>query len=204
MPRKPTTPGQERIIEQALLLLKSDGFAGFNMRKLSQSLGMTSGAAYRHFGGKEKILEIAADRILADIPIDEGQEDWRKAFVEHARAYRKVFQDYPGVGAYLTLHLGETELRQAAIARGIAVYMKAGLSKADSLRTAAILNAFLSASAGSGIAPPSAKAGRPSGGSDPDRIRPLDERSFEFGLQLLMAGIERHVEISRGQATALS
>ncbi len=182
---------QEHIIAAALGLLREVGFHGFSMRALAADLGVTVGATYRHFGGKEKILEVAADRILAAIPFTDGDGDWRRAFMENARAYRATFRQYPGVAAYLTLHLGETSIRQQAIEQSIAVLIRAGLTRTQALRTAAALNAFLRASAGDGDMLRGAGAGRPASRSDARGRLELDEASFQLGLELFIGGIEK-------------
>jgi TetR/AcrR family transcriptional regulator, tetracycline repressor protein len=181
---------QEHIIAVALGLLREVGFHGFSMRALAAELGVTVGATYRHFGGKEKILEVAADRILSAIPFTESDGDWRLAFRQNARAYRATFREYPGVAAYLTLHLGETSVRQQAIEQSIGVLIGAGLPRNKALQTAAALNAYLRASAGDGDALPKAGAGRPASRSDARGRLELDEASFQLGLELFIGGIE--------------
>lgn len=184
---------QDSIIAAAVNLLAKDGFHGFSMRALATNLGVTVGAAYRHFGGKEKILEMAADQILAAIPFTDGGGDWRRAFVENARAYRVTFRQYPGVAAYLTLHLGETSVREKAIEQNINLLIGAGLSRTKALQTAAALNAFLRASAGDGAMRASSAAGRPAANKQPGGRLDLDEASFDVGLELFIGGIEKLV-----------
>ena len=190
--RKPGVPlDQDHIIAATLRLLGEGGFRGFSMRALASDLGVTVGATYRHFGGKEKILEVAADKILAAIPFTDGNGDWRRAFLENARAYRATFRQYPGVAAYLTLHLGETSIREQAIEQSIAVLIRAGLSRTEALRTAAALNAFLRASAGDGDMVPNSGAGRPVSRNPTGGLLELDEGSFQLGLDLFIGGIEK-------------
>lgn len=187
---KEATRNQERIVAATLELLRDQGFDGFNMRGLADALGLTPGAAYRHFGGKDKILSMAADRILQSIPMVDGVADWREAFAANARAYREAFRRYPGLPAYLTRHLAETSTRKLAIEESVAILMRAGLSHGDAMRTAGVLNAYLRASVGSSGQPGQAR-GRPSTRDDGDARLDLDDATFEFGLQLLIGGIER-------------
>lgn len=184
---------QEQILSTALRLLREHGFHGLSMRALAAELGVTVGATYRHFGGKEKILEAAADQILTSIPFTDGQGDWRRAFIENARAYRAVFRQYPGVAAYLTLNLGRTSISKQAIDQSLDILIKAGLSRTRALQTAAVLNAFLRASAGDAMSLASSSAGRPASREGSQVRLELDEASFQLGLDLLIGGIEKRL-----------
>lgn len=184
---------QDQILATALRLLGEDGFNGFSMRALAAELGVTVGATYRHFGGKDKILEAAADQILTAIPFSDGGGDWRRAFVENARAYRGTFRRYPGVAAYLMQNLGRTPISKLAIDQGVGVLITAGLSRSRALQTAAVLNAFLRASAGEGAARPRSGAGRPVNRDVSRGSLELDEASFQLGLDLLIGGIEKQL-----------
>jgi Transcriptional regulator len=44
------------LIAAGLTMLCRDGFAGFSLRKLSQELGVSHAAAYRHFRNREELL----------------------------------------------------------------------------------------------------------------------------------------------------
>jgi len=193
MPKKTPIPlSQERIIEAAVRLLQRDGFDRFTMRSLAIELGVATGAVYRHSGGKENILALAADFILDDIRVAGHDEDWRIALTQNAQAYRIVFKRYPGVAAYLTMHLGETPVRQQAIKHSIGILLRAGQNKSDAHHTAAVLNAYIRASAGDGDAMPRTRSGRATR-KQGARSLALDDVSFQHGLSLLIAGIEHAI-----------
>lgn len=199
MRKSGVTLDQDFIIATAVRLLGEFGFRGFSMRALAADLGVTVGATYRYFGGKEKILEMAADHILSAIPFTDGADDWRHAFAENARAYRAAFKRYPGVAAYLTLHLGETSVRQQAIAQNINLLIGAGLPRSRALQAAAAINAFLRASAGEAGMADRFGAGRPAKRYDSMQRLDLDDASFELGLALFIGGIEAMIERQNGE-----
>lgn len=184
---------QERIIEAAVKLLERDGFEQFNMRALAAELGVATGAVYRHSGGKENILALAADRILDSVGTIGTDRDWRAALTRNAKAYRELFKRYPGVAAYLTVHLGETPVRQQAIQHSVGILTRAGETRSEAMRTAAVINAYIRASAGNGDATTRARAGR-SSRRKKDRSLGLDDACFQHGLSLLIAGIEASIE----------
>ncbi len=51
------TPRQQEIIEQAIKIISKDGFQELTIRNLSQAIGVTEGAIYKHFKSKFEILE---------------------------------------------------------------------------------------------------------------------------------------------------
>jgi AcrR family transcriptional regulator len=189
---------QNHIITAAINLLEELGFQGFSMRALATNLGVTVGATYRHFGGKEKILDMAADQILSSIPFSDGAGDWRLAYAENARAYRIAFAQYPGVASYLTLHLGETSVRQQAIAKNINLLINAGLPRSRALQAAAAINAFLRASAGEVTLSNRRGAGRPAKTTKALEKIGLDDASFELGLKIFVRGIEVIIKTENG------
>lgn len=181
---------EDRIIDAAVKLLEREGFERFTMRSLATELGVATGAAYRHSGGKENILALAADRILDGISVAGRDKDWRIALTQNAKAYRKVFRRYPGVAAYLTMHLGETPVRQRAIQHSIGILQRAGQTTTEAMRTAAVLNAYIRASAGDTM--PRTHSGRSSKKAGASSLA-LDEVDFLHGLGLLIAGIEASI-----------
>ncbi len=183
---------QDRIVEAAVRLLAQDGFEQFNMRGLAAELGVATGAVYRHSGGKENILALSADRILSGVSLAGSDEDWRAALASNAMAYRELFARYPGVAAYLTIHLGKTPVRQEAIQHSIGILRRAGQTQSQAKRTAEVLNAFIRASAGNGDVLPQTRAGRSSRKHRKQSLS-LSDASFQHGLSLLIAGIEASI-----------
>lgn len=52
------------IVEQAGALSKKEGFAGTGVDRLMQASGLTSGAFYKHFTGKEELLQAITEAEL--------------------------------------------------------------------------------------------------------------------------------------------
>lgn len=48
---------KERIIETALRLFAANGFSGTSMQDIASELGITKAALYKHFSGKQEILD---------------------------------------------------------------------------------------------------------------------------------------------------
>ena len=54
---------KERIIETALELFSKSGYLGTSMSDIAEKIGITKGALYKHFGGKQEILERIVERM---------------------------------------------------------------------------------------------------------------------------------------------
>lgn len=54
---------KERIIETALELFAQKGYLGTSMSDIAKRLGFTKAALYRHFAGKQEILDRIVDRM---------------------------------------------------------------------------------------------------------------------------------------------
>lgn len=56
---------KERILAAALEIFSQKGYAGTNIRELSESLGLVKSAMYRHFESKEAIWNTLLDELIA-------------------------------------------------------------------------------------------------------------------------------------------
>ena len=56
---------KERILAAALDLFSQNGYAGTNIRELSESLGLVKSAMYRHFESKDAIWNTLLDELIA-------------------------------------------------------------------------------------------------------------------------------------------
>ena len=56
---------KERILAAALEMFSQNGYAGTNIRELSESLGLVKSAMYRHFKSKEAIWNTLLDELIA-------------------------------------------------------------------------------------------------------------------------------------------
>ena len=88
---------REKIIEQSIKVIKKKGILGASVDTIMESLGLTSGALYSHFSGKDELLALSiekqihslADFISTLIEKDkkEGFRNWIQYYLseEHVR-----------------------------------------------------------------------------------------------------------------------
>ena len=89
--RRPLT--RAAIVDAALALLDREGLAGLSMRKLAQELGAGAASLYWHVGDKEELLSLLLDRIVgeSEIPAPDPA-NWQEQVKEMGRASRRLFQ----------------------------------------------------------------------------------------------------------------
>ena len=54
---------REKILENALEMFANKGYEGTNIRELSDTLGVSKGAMYRHYESKEKLWDSVVDKV---------------------------------------------------------------------------------------------------------------------------------------------
>lgn len=57
---------KERILEAALELFAQSGYSGTSMNDIAKQMGITKGALYKHYTGKQEILDRIVERIESD------------------------------------------------------------------------------------------------------------------------------------------
>ncbi|MFL5642189.1 MAG: TetR/AcrR family transcriptional regulator [Chloroflexota bacterium] len=73
--RAPLTRG--RVLEAAVDLADREGIDAVSMRRLGQELGIEAMSLYTHIRGKEDLLDGMVDVVVAEIPVDTVGPDWR-------------------------------------------------------------------------------------------------------------------------------
>jgi TetR/AcrR family tetracycline transcriptional repressor len=128
-PREPVTP--ERIADAALRVIDAQGLDGLTVRALAQELGVGTMTLYWYVQNKDEVLDLVADRMLADVIFPPPEQDWhvsvregatavRAALLRHARAVPIIV----GRGSF-----GPNGLRM--IEASIAVFRAAGFEPDD-------------------------------------------------------------------------
>ncbi|WP_449485929.1 TetR/AcrR family transcriptional regulator [Streptomyces avidinii] len=205
---RPPRLDQGRTIETALALLNDSGLDALTMRRLAGAMGVQAGALYRYFETKDDLLTAMAERMMADASVaPEGGADWSDRLSVLARALRQALLAHrDGARVFAGTHsTGPGTLGFAEACAG--VLRDAGFADADAGRA---LMAVVHFTLGHTLEEQAAL--RPGGGSpaDPDVLREavssggyphltaalptLTEADyaphFEFGLALLVAGLE--------------
>jgi AcrR family transcriptional regulator len=96
---------RDEIIDAAVKLTAEVGLDNFSMRLLSDRLGGTPMAIYRHVRDKDELSSLVADAVMARVHIPEANSGtWRERLRSLVLSAREVYADYPGVAAYNLSH----------------------------------------------------------------------------------------------------
>jgi AcrR family transcriptional regulator len=94
-PRGPRGRGRqglsrEEIVDVAIAIADSEGAEAVSMRKIAQVLRAGAMSLYWHLAGKEHLLELMLDALIADVDVPEPSGDWQQDLRVQARSQRKV------------------------------------------------------------------------------------------------------------------
>lgn len=101
--RGSTTPTQ--IVDAALEIIDSEGFAALSMRRLASRLGVFPTSLYWHVGNRGQLLGMVCERVLSAIelpPVDLAWRDWLFAFGLRTRA---VIGGHPRFAGYFVTNI---------------------------------------------------------------------------------------------------
>ena len=202
---------RQKIVEAAAAILERDGYDALNMRSIAAELGVKATALYRYVDSREDLDDILFDHLmLGCVPALEG-EDWRadlKAIAEAWRSRLLTRRDATRIAlAQVSIGPNLLPLMEAALD----VLRRSGLNDDDLIEAYQIhtlfVHSFASSQAtyralqarpnGLRYAPPAPEwfEAYPIVSSVAERLtQPVDfDKRFAFGLNALIAGIERRV-----------
>lgn len=201
--RVPKT-SREQVLRAALDLLNDEGLDRLSTRRLAQRLGIESPALYWHFKNKAELLSAMAQEISNvghNVPIPKGTRGWRLWFAENARTFRLSLLAYrDGARVHAGTRPSENDL--ARITPKVTYLIRVGFSRDDALTALYIggqytLGSVLEEQARSAYL----TEGNESTSALPKKVREVSEAmtmsfhngaesAFEFGLQLLIDGLD--------------
>ena len=210
-PREPLT--RDRVIDAALRLMDAEGLEAVTMRRIAREVGVEAMSLYHHVEDKEDLLDGICERVMAEFPFPEPSDDWREDCRRGARAWRQLVQRHPNVIVLFAEQRGPVRTIESMrpTEHALKVLRSAGLSDRD---TAQAFHAFGGYIMGFVMM----ELGSIAGGADAEAVKAhaelsavlpdefatlravgphfaecdLDEQ-FEFGLDLLISGLESKV-----------
>jgi AcrR family transcriptional regulator len=198
---------RERILQAGLAIVDRDGLDAVSMRRLGDELSVEAMSLYNHVANKAAILDGIFETILAELPTVTSSGDWRQTAKDQARALRAVLRAHPNALPVFATRPAVTLASIARVEAFLGVLVRAGFSLPDALRALQVLSAYV---VGHTIA--SYVPRRPDEESRPayDRLSRVQfpyvremarllprhdvEEEFEFGMDALIGGLERHLQ----------
>jgi len=91
--RDPLT--RERVLRAAVALADRDGIDAVTMRRLGQELGVQAMSLYNHVANKDAILDGVVDLVVGDIHVPRSGTPWKPAMRERAISAHEVLLAHP-------------------------------------------------------------------------------------------------------------
>lgn len=109
-PRIPLS--RERVLDAAISVADREGIEAMTMRRLAQELGVEAMTIYYHVPNKEQILDGMVARVMGEIELPEPGEPWKVAIRRMALSARDTLARHPwATGRMMTGGLTAERLR---------------------------------------------------------------------------------------------
>jgi AcrR family transcriptional regulator len=89
------TLSRERVLRAALVLADMGGIESLTMRKIGQELHVEAMSLYNHVANKDDIIDGIVDIVFSEIALPSEQDDWKTAMRERAISARDVLLRHP-------------------------------------------------------------------------------------------------------------
>ncbi len=92
----PTEPlNRERVLQSALQLVDEGGIEALSMRKLAQELGVQAMSLYNHVANKDDIIDGIVDRVVSEIEAPRFDLDWKTAMRRRSISAHEMLLRHP-------------------------------------------------------------------------------------------------------------
>jgi AcrR family transcriptional regulator len=199
---------RRRILEAAVQFVDREGLEALSMRKLGSELGVEAMSLYNHVPNKGALLDGMVEVLLGELEVPPEDEGWERRVREAYRAFRRLAHGHPNVFPLLITRPPETmdgvwlieefirTLRGAGFDPETALYAFRALSSYTSGYAMAELRGFAMEPAGSRLGTLTLSP------DDFPNIHELDaplrevdhDAEFEFGLDLILTGLQKYKE----------
>ena len=206
---------RERILSAAVELADDIGIDTFTIRKLATALDTAPMSIYHHIASKEEIIDGLVDIVFSEIELPPTDSDWKSAIRRRCISTREVLNRHPWAAPLMESRLnpGPATLRHHDAVLGC--LRNGGLSLQMTAHAYAILDSYLygfaleeamlPAGGGEGFSEIAAQIAENFPVDDyphlgeftiEHALRPGYSfgESFEFGLDLILDGIDQHTD----------
>ena len=86
---------RERVLRAALALADTGGIDSLSMRKLGEELGVEAMSLYNHVANKDDILDGIVDLVFSEIALPAGRGEWKRAMRRRAISAHEALLRHP-------------------------------------------------------------------------------------------------------------
>jgi len=192
----------DALVTAALELVDEAG--DFSLPKLAKRIGVSQSSIYNHVSGREEILELMRGRIISERPyVLEDEQNWEASLRTIVRSYRDAFARHPKLAPLLVLQTVQDQ-QVMALYENLAVALQtAGFRGRDVMSAVSTIDSFALGFA-LDLAAPDVVWAPPAQGyptlsdalSHADPAGQRGEAAFDFGLEILIAGLHARLQSS--------
>src|SRR5581483_3435831 len=208
--REPLT--RERILRTALRIMDLEGLDAITMRRIGRELGVEAMSLYNHVEDKEDILEGISELVLSEFEFPEPVEDWEESVRRGARAWRSLLLAHPNVCTLLSERRKPIASPEALrpIEYALDVLHRAGLTEKETVQAFRLFGGYVMTGVdGAPLMTPEELGAVLPPALVPRFLQMLPhlqecdpDEDFEFGLDVLIAGIRARVRRRARTASA--
>lgn len=211
-----TPLSQRRIVDAALALLTRDGLEAVSMRRVAHALNTGPASLYAHLRNKEELHQLVLDQLIGEVIVPQPDPDqWREQLKELVRSMVQVMTEHPGSAQLAIATSVPTGPNALRVTEGmLAILRSGGLPDRVAALAGDLIATYASALALEAGTWAHAEPDPTTAGQRERQVRdyfaalppemfpyivalarPLTEGSpeerFEFGLEVLVAGLEQ-------------
>lgn len=208
------TLNRDRVVRAAMDLADDSGIESLTMRKLGRRLGVEAASLYNHVARKDDLLDGMADVVVAEIDLPSGGVHWKEAMRRRAVSAREVFSRHPWAAGLIDSREASGPSRLSYVDQVLGTLLDAGFSPSTAGRAFVALDSYVygferqRSSIGMGDEVDGAEMAREVLEHIQQELYPSlarvamgyetepydDAAAFEFGLNLILDGLQRLVD----------
>ncbi len=125
---RPRTLDRESVVDAALRVLDAEGLDAVTIRRVAEELGTSGTALYTYVRDKDELVDLLVDRVIGEIdaPAD-GSLPWQEQMRRHAREIRRTFAEHRDVARATLGHVPQGERAMVVMDAVLGRLREAGL-----------------------------------------------------------------------------
>lgn len=145
-PTRPTAGlglSRERILGKAMELADARGLECLSMRSLAAALGYKAMSLYNHVSSRDELVAELVDRVIAEIALPEAGADWKCAMRKRAMEAHRVLRTHPWATLAIVSGVNAGPAMLSYVEATLASLVEAGFSLEDADRAWNALDSFI-------------------------------------------------------------
>lgn len=119
---------RERVLEVAIGIADREGIEALTMRRLANELGAGAMSVYYHVANKDALLSGMVDRVVGEMALADGAHGWKEALKRSAQSAHDVLLRHPWAAPLVLSGAGVSDARLRYMDAILGCLRKAGFS----------------------------------------------------------------------------